>query len=80
MLSLLKGSRTKDLENMVAHAQPNYSRPPGSSLPAGVNFASDNTYSGPSFFERLFGGPSITPPAPIGRKPQQQRPQRVITR
>ena len=32
-------------------------------LPAGVNFASDNT-SGPSFFERLFGGPSTaTPPA-----------------
>lgn len=80
MLSLLKGGRSRDLENMVAHAQPSYSRPPGSSLPAGVNFASDNTYSGPSFFERLFGGPSITPPAPVGRKPQQQRPQRVITR
>ena len=80
MLSLLKGNRNRDLENMVAHAQPSYSRPPGSSLPAGVNFASDNTYSGPSFFERLFGGPSTTPPAPVGRKPQQQRPQRVITR
>jgi len=80
MLSLLKGGRTRDLENMVAHAQPSYTRPPGSSLPAGVNFASDNTYSGPSFFERLFGGPSTTPPAPVGRKPQQQRPQRVITR
>jgi murein L,D-transpeptidase YcbB/YkuD len=80
MLSLLKGSRNRDLENMVAHAQPSYSRPPGSSLPAGVNFASDNSYSGPSFFERLFGGPSTTPPAPVGRKPQQQRPQRVITR
>ena len=35
---------SKDLENMVAHAQPSYSRPTGSSLPAGVNFASDNTY------------------------------------
>jgi len=80
MLSLLKGGRSKDLEMMVSHAQPSYSRPPGSSLPAGVNFASDNTYSGPSFFERLFGGPSTTPPAPIGRKPQQPRPQRVITR
>jgi len=80
MLSLLKGGRTRDLENMVAHAQPSYTRPPGSSLPAGVNFASDNTYSGPSFFERLFGGPATTPPAPVGRKPQQQRPQRVITR
>ena len=38
-----KNSRNKDLENMVAHAQPNYTRPSGSSLPAGVNFASDNT-------------------------------------
>jgi murein L,D-transpeptidase YcbB/YkuD len=80
MLSLLKGGRSKDLEMMVSHAQPSYSRPPGSSLPAGVNFASDNTYSGPSFFERLFGGPSTTPPAAVGRKPQQPRPQRVITR
>jgi len=74
MVNLLKNSRSKDLEAMVAHAQPNYSRPSGSSLPAGVNFASDNTYSsGPSFFERLFGGPStVTPPAPVGRRPQQR--------
>src|SRR4029079_4651690 len=67
MIGLLKNSRSKDLEAMVAHAQPSYSRPSGSSLPTGVNFASDNTSSGPSFFERLFGGPStVTPPAPIG--------------
>ena len=85
MLSLLKGGRPRDLENIVARAsQPSYTRPPGSSLPAGVNFASDNTYysgsySGPSFFERLFGG-SPTPPAPIGRRPLQQQRQRVITR
>jgi murein L,D-transpeptidase YcbB/YkuD len=80
MLSLLRGSRSRDLENMVAHSQPSYSRPPGSSLPAGVSFASDNTYSsGPSFFERLFGGPQ-TPPASIGRRPLQQQRQRVITR
>jgi murein L,D-transpeptidase YcbB/YkuD len=78
MLSLLKGARSKDLENMVAHSQPSYSRPPGSSLPAGVSFASDTSSSGPSFFERLFGGPSRTsPPAPVGRRSQQQR---VITR
>ena len=72
MIALLKNTRNKDLEAMVAHAQPSYSRPSGSSLPTGVNFASDNTYSsGPSFFERLFGGPSsATPPAPIGRRPQ----------
>ncbi|KRR17870.1 L,D-transpeptidase family protein [Bradyrhizobium retamae] len=72
MIALLKNNRNRDLEVMVSHAQPNYSRPSGSSLPAGVNFASDNTFSsGPSFFERLFGGPStVTPPAPIGRRPQ----------
>ncbi|QHO72179.1 murein L,D-transpeptidase [Bradyrhizobium sp. CCBAU 051011] len=71
MIALLKNSRSRDLEAMIAHAQPNYSRPKDA-LPAGVSFASDNTYSsGPSFFERLFGGPSpATPPAPIGRRPQ----------
>ena len=73
MFGLLKNSRNKDLEVMVSHAQPNYSRPKDG-LPPGVNFASDNTYSsGPNFFERLFGGPSqMTPPAPVGRRPQQR--------
>jgi len=73
MIGLLKNNRNKDLETLVSHAQPNYARPKDT-LPAGVNFASDNTYSsGPSFFERLFGGPSTaTPPAPIGRRPQQR--------
>jgi murein L,D-transpeptidase YcbB/YkuD len=79
MLALLRNSRSKDLENVVAHSQPSYARPTGA-LPAGVSFASDNafsTFSGPSFFERLFGPP--IPPAPIlGRRQQQQR--RVITR
>jgi murein L,D-transpeptidase YcbB/YkuD len=74
MLALLRNSRSKDLENVVAHSQPSYAHPTGS-LPAGVSFASDNSYSGPSFFERLFGGPTL-PPAPVGRR--QQR--RVITR
>src|SRR3954471_14374972 len=79
MLALLKGTRSKDLEVMVSRAQPSYGRPAGSSLPAGVNFASDNTYSGPSFLERLFGGgQSRTRPTPSAQKPQQQ--QRVITR
>ncbi|UPJ48865.1 L,D-transpeptidase family protein [Bradyrhizobium sp. 200] len=82
MISLLKNGRNRDLEVMVSHAQPNYSRPSGSSLPAGVSFASDNSFSsGPSFFERLFGGPSVaTPPAPIGRRPQSQQPRGVFTR
>jgi murein L,D-transpeptidase YcbB/YkuD len=76
MLALLKNSRNRDLENVVAHSQPNYSRPT-TGLPSGVNFASDNSYySGPSFFERLFGPP--TPPAPIPGRRQQQR--RLYTR
>jgi murein L,D-transpeptidase YcbB/YkuD len=79
MLALLRNSRSKDLESVVAHAQPSYSRPNGN-LPAGVNFASDNTFSsgpsfssGPNFFERLFGGPTAAPPVPRGRVPQQRR-------
>ena len=39
-------------------------------MPAGVNFASDNSYpSGPSFFERLFGGRSDRDAAGPGRPP-----------
>ena len=72
MINLLKNTRNKDLETLVSHAQPSYARP-RDTLPAGVNFASDNTSSGPSFFERLFGGPSTpTPPASVGRRPQQR--------
>ena len=75
MQALLR-NRSKDLENVVAHSQPGYAHPTGN-LPPGVSFASDNSWSsGPSFFERLFG--SQTPPAPVGRRGQQQR--RVITR
>ncbi|HEX3114105.1 MAG TPA: L,D-transpeptidase family protein [Bradyrhizobium sp.] len=77
MLALLRNGngRSRELENVVAHSQPSYSHPTGS-LPAGVSFASDNSYSGPSFLERLFGAP--TPSAPIpGRRLQQRR---IITR
>jgi L,D-transpeptidase YcbB len=78
MIPLMKGSRGRDLENMVAHAQPSYARPNGSALPSNVAF-NDGGYSGPSFFERLFGPP--TPPAPVGRRGVQQPQQRrVITR
>ena len=76
MLSLLKGNRSKDLETVVAHSQPSYGGGSRPTLPPGVNVASDN--SGPSFFERLFGGPSV-PPAPVGRRGQPQ-PRRVYTR
>jgi len=82
MIALLRNSRSKDMENVIAHSQPSYTRPTGN-LPAGVNFASDNTYysgpsfsSGPSFFERLFGQPR--PPAPIPGRGLP--PRRVITR
>jgi len=68
MISILKNGRGKDLENVVAHAQPSYARPKGP-LPNSVN-VSDNSFSsnsGPNFFERLFGGGQPPPPAPVGR-------------
>jgi L,D-transpeptidase YcbB len=66
MLSLLHSGK-RDLETVVAHSQPNYVRP--SAVPDNLRFASDNSWSsGPSFFERLFGGPA-QPPIPQGRRP-----------
>jgi len=66
MLSLLRG-KGRDLENVIAHSQPSYVKP-------NVRIASDSSFSsGPSFFERLFGGPTL-PPAPIGRRRLQQQP------
>ncbi len=71
MLSLLRGGKNRDLENVIAHSQPNYVRPAGN-LPDGVRFASDNSWSsGPSFFERLFGAPT-PPPGPAGRRLQRR--------
>lgn len=78
MINILKNGRGKDLENIVAHSQPSYSRP-ATTLPSGVAVANNGGgfgSSGPNFFERLFGAPT-PPPAPIGRRPQQQR---VFTR
>lgn len=77
MINILKNSRGKDLENVVAHSQPSYSRP-ATTLPSGVAVANNGGSSGLNFFERLFGGGAPTPPpAPVGRRPQQQR---VFTR
>jgi murein L,D-transpeptidase YcbB/YkuD len=73
MLAMLKNSRSRELENVVAHSQPSYGGGSHPNLPAGVSFASDN--SGPSFFERLFGGPTPAPAAPFRRPPR-----RVIAR
>jgi L,D-transpeptidase YcbB len=84
MISLLKAPHNRDLEGVIAHSQPGYGRPP-TTLPPGVSFASNGggfSSSGPSFFERLFGGPSLTPPAPVGRRGQAQPPsqRRIFTR
>ncbi|MBB4381263.1 Murein L,D-transpeptidase YcbB/YkuD [Bradyrhizobium sp. Rc3b] len=80
MINILKNNRGKDLEAVVAHSQPSYSRP-ATTLPSGVAVANNGGgfgSSGPNFFERLFGGGAPTPPpAPVGRRPQQQR---VFTR
>ncbi len=69
MLSLLRSGRSRDLESVVAHAQPSYVKPVGD-----LRIASDN--SGPSFFERLFGGPTPAPAPPGRRRPQPQSYQR----
>src|SRR6185436_663515 len=86
MIALLKNTRGKDLEQVIAHAQPNYVKPTGN-LPSNVNFASNNSGyyppgpSGPSFFERLFGGPQAPqPPAPIGRRWQQPQQRQFYAR
>jgi murein L,D-transpeptidase YcbB/YkuD len=75
MLSIMKGARGKDLENVIARSQPGYSRPPGTSLPSNVAFNNDYGSSGPSFFDRLFG-PRTPPPPP----PRMQRPRRAVPR
>src|SRR4029077_19801869 len=65
MIEMLRNAHGRDMEAYGAHAQPSYS-PPVGNLPTGVSFASDNSYSsGPSFFERLFGGQAAAPPAPM---------------
>jgi len=73
MLALLKNDKGKNLEAVVAHAQPNYSRP--TSVPPGVNIAGDYTgssqSSGFNFFERLFGGPQTPPQQPTRRSQQR---------
>jgi murein L,D-transpeptidase YcbB/YkuD len=77
MISILRGSEGKDLETVVAHAQPNYSRPKAD-IPQGVAFNDGyaSSSAGPtSFFERLFGGGPAAPPAAV--RPQQRR---VFTR
>jgi len=73
MLALLRNEKGKNLEAVVAHAQPNYSRP-RADIPQGVAYNDDRGggfgggfSSGPSFFERLFGPPPAPPAAENGR-------------
>jgi hypothetical protein len=79
MLNILRNMKGRDLENVVAHAQPSYARPKGD-IPQGVAFndsfgGGGFNSGGPSFFQRLFGSP--TPPPP----PQaQDRRRRIFTR
>jgi L,D-transpeptidase YcbB len=74
MISILRGGEGKDLETVVAHAQPSYSRPKGD-IPQGVAMNGDNNGgNGFNFFERLFGGGPAAPAAPV--RPQR----RVYTR
>jgi murein L,D-transpeptidase YcbB/YkuD len=72
MLAILRNAKGKDLESVVAHAQPSYARPKAD-IPQGVAFNESfggSSSSGPSFFERLFGGPT---PAPTPAGNQRQR-------
>lgn len=61
ILALLQNSNGRDLETVIAHAQPSYSRPRGNIPQQGVAFNENRGFgggfdnSGPSFFERLFG-------------------------
>ncbi|MDB5548024.1 MAG: hypothetical protein JWP21_1471 [Tardiphaga sp.] len=75
MLAVLRNAKGKDLETVVSHSQPSYTRPKGDVPqaafgPDGQRYASN----GPSFFERLFGSP--TPPPQL----QQDRRRRLYTR
>ncbi len=71
MLNILKNAKGKDLEQIVARAQPSYARP-RASIPQGVAFNDGARNSEPNFFERLFGGgfaqPQQSSPGPRGRR------------
>ncbi|MGB3446942.1 MAG: L,D-transpeptidase family protein [Xanthobacteraceae bacterium] len=72
MQALLRNPKNKNLEAVVAHAQPNYSRP-RAQLPVAVSDRGGFGYdSGPNFFERLFGVPTRTPP-PAAQYDQRRR-------
>ena len=73
MLSILRNSKGKDLENVMARSQPSYSRPAGG-IPSNVAFNdSYGNSSGGGFFERLFGYRAAPPT-------QVRRPRRTVPR
>ncbi|EAQ34966.1 hypothetical protein NB311A_10915 [Nitrobacter sp. Nb-311A] len=78
MLALLRNSNGRDLETVVAHAQPNYSRPRGN-IPQGMAFNENRGFGGgfdnggPSFFERLFGFQTPPPQYDDRRRPIYRR-------
>jgi L,D-transpeptidase YcbB len=81
MLAMLHNMKGRNMEAVVAHSEPSYSRPKGD-IPQGVAFNDNGMNSGfnngpPSFFARLFGAPT-PPPAP---PPQyQDRRRRIFSR
>jgi L,D-transpeptidase YcbB len=77
MIAILHSGEGKDLESVIAHAQPSYGHGK-TDIPQGVamNGDSNGGGGGMSFFERLFGGgQAAVPPAPV--RVQQRR---VFTR
>jgi L,D-transpeptidase YcbB len=76
MQTMLRNTKGRNMESVVAHAEPSYSRPKAD-IPQGVAFNENGSNGGgnsgpPSFFARLFGAP--TPPPP----PQYQDRRRRI--
>ena len=75
MIGLLKNGRNKDLETLVAHAQPNYSRPTGSSAGRRQLRQRQHLLVRTIVLRAPVRWPvDETPPAPVGRgRKQQQR-------
>ena len=77
MINILKNSRGKDLENVVAHSQPSYSRP-ATTLPAGVAVANNGASARRVRTSSSGCSGAPNPAAGSGRPPAAA--QRVFTR
>ena len=69
-----KNAKGKDLEHVVAHAQPSYARPPSGNLPPGVSFASDNSGSGAPDRTSSSGCSAAAPSRPPAAGRPRRRP------